>query len=190
MIEYDVLLTQLIPYSFAFFFANVLLIEIRKFNRENREFKLKQYEIQLYEKENQKSKNNIKDDVDVSVNSSGYFTMEIEEDKKSFFQDLLKGFEEYAKLRGYKVSISIDSSIINKISFKITIHEFGIIGSRESVRNDFNEYINKINNGEPLDDIPIVINELEHFKLITALKNRISFISCNYELQKNIKVFY
>lgn len=183
--------------SFGFFVAFVFG---RSFLSEWRESRLRDYEMRreelsLRSEEIKKSKNNNNIVVNNETSSSdtdlgGYVTINIPEDRKSVFQDLLKGFEEYAQIKGYKVSVSVDSSTAGKISFKISINDFGVTGTRASVKNDLDEYINKIKTGEPLDDMPEVINSVEHFRLVMALKNRVSFLQQNYEVEKNIREFY
>lgn len=126
---------------------------------------------------------------DYSVHNGGYVTIEVPEERKSIFCDILRGFEDYAALKGYKVSVSIDASEIGKISFKITVHEFGITGSRKAIKKDLDEYIEKIKNGD-LDSLPEVIEPIEHAKLLMAMKNRIIFLQQNYEIQRNIREFY
>lgn len=101
----------------------------------------------------------------------------------------LKG-EEYGKLRGYNVSFSVDSSYQNKIAFKFTVNGEGIFVGEDRVREDFNDYINKIKDKDRIDDLPIVISKEEHEILLTTLKNRINFLSHNYNLEKNANNFY
>jgi len=120
----------------------------------------------------------------------GYITIDMPEERKSGFQDILKGFEEYTSLKGYKVSISSDLSIKDKISFKITIDEFGVTTNINNVKKDLDEFMNKIHNGESLDDLPQVISAPEHQRIIMALTNRINFLQQNYQMEKNMKEFY
>ncbi|NTW53275.1 MAG: hypothetical protein HGB15_00585 [Chlorobaculum sp.] len=158
-----------------------------------REFDMKREELHIKLKEyQQETKLVVNNDNSIGNESDlgGYVTIDIPEERKSIFHDLLKGFEEYAALKGYKVSVSIDSSIENKISFKIVIHDFGITGTRGSVKNDLDEYIEKIKSGEPIDNMPEFIESVEHSRLMMALKNRISFLQQNYEVEKNIREFY
>ena len=120
----------------------------------------------------------------------GYVTIEIPEERKSIFQDILKGFEEYSQLKGYRVSISTDASEPNKISLKITILDFGVTANRTSVKQDLGEYIRKIQEGNIQDDMPEIINPVDHSRIVMALKNRISFLQQNYEVERNIREFY
>ena len=120
----------------------------------------------------------------------GYAVVDVPEERKSLFQDLLKGFEEYAVAKGYKVSISTDTSIKNKVAFKFTIIEYGITTTPRKVKKDLDEYIERIRNGDPFDDLIEESDSIEDRKVIMALKNRISFLQQNYEVERNIKDFY
>ena len=106
------------------------------------------------------------------------------------FSDLLKGFEEFAKLKGYNIAFSVDNSIPHKIAFKFTLQDEGINISTQTVRKDIREYIEKVKNGENFDDLPIVISPEEHSLVSTTLKNRFSFLQHNYNLEKNTRLHY
>jgi len=112
------------------------------------------------------------------------------EAKKAMFHDLLKGFEDYAKLRGYVISFSIDNSSADKVAFKFTLNSSGINVSPQTVRRDINDYISKVQKGESLDEMPVVLSPEEHAVVLTSMKNRISFLQHNYNLQKNAAEFY
>ncbi len=157
-----------------------------------RDFRMRIEELDLKRQEKTApSKININNEVANSDSDlGGYITLELPEERKAMFQDILKGFEEYSLLKGYKVSISTDSSELNRISFKITILDFGITANRSSVKDDLNEYINKIQDGDIDSDIPEIINPIDHARIVMALKNRITFLQQNYEVEKNIKEFY
>jgi len=124
------------------------------------------------------------------VNSGGYIILDLPEQQQSLFHDMLKGFEDYAKLKGYSISFSVDNSIANKIAFKFTINEGGVSVGTNTVRKDIKEYIDRIKAGDDLNDIPEIINPLEHGVVLTSLKNRISFLQHNYQLQQNAIEFY
>jgi hypothetical protein len=49
--------------------------------------------------------------------SEGYISIDIPNEQRSIYYDLLRCFEEYANLRGYKISVSIDTSFPNKLAF-------------------------------------------------------------------------
>ncbi|KJV05175.1 hypothetical protein [Methylocucumis oryzae] len=192
MIAYDLIniIWPVTATMFAMLFGMSVLKEWRA-SRE-RDFEMRREELYMRRKEYE-SANNIIVNNDNGGNYSdlgGYITIDIPEERKSIFHDLLKGFEEYAALKGYKVTVSIDSSIEGKISFKIVIKDFGITGTRNSVKHDLDEYIQKIKSGAPIEDMPELIAPVEHSRLIMALKNRITFLQQNYEVERNIRDFY
>jgi hypothetical protein len=78
----------------------------------------------------------------------------------------------------------------HKIAFKFTLGENGISVSTQTVRKDIEEYIDKIKKGEPLDDLPVIISPTEHNLVLTTMKNRLSFLQHNFNLQKNAIQFY
>ena len=112
------------------------------------------------------------------------------QDHVPVFNDLLKGFEDYAKIKGYEIRFSSDTTFPNKIAFKFTLGDEGINVSTQKVKNDIQEYIRKVKTGESLDDLPVVLPENEHYLLLTLMKNRINFLQHNYNLKKNAVEFY
>lgn len=182
--------TPIIAIMVGVMLAFMFFIEWRK-SRE-REFKMRQEELFLRQKEIESTKNSIsiENNQNEQADLGGYITLEMPEDRKSLFHDLLKGFEDYAAVKGYKVSVSIDSSLTGKISFKIVVNDFGVVGNRDSVKKDLNEFITKIQKGESLDDLESVAGDLSHSGLLMALKNRISMLQSQYEVQSNINDFY
>ena len=124
------------------------------------------------------------------LNSGGYIIFDMPEAKKGVFHDLLKGFEDYAKLRGYIISFSIDNSFPNKSAFKFTLDSQGIIVSTTQVRQDLNDYLRKIQTGESIDDMPMILRPEEHSMVTACLKNRISFLQHNLELERTGKEFF
>jgi hypothetical protein len=124
------------------------------------------------------------------VGTGGYIVVDLPNDKKPLFHDLLKGFEEYASLKGYTVFFSIDSTFNDRIAFKFTLGDEGVGVSPEKVKRDFREYIKKIETDQSLDDLPVVTSIEEHNLLVTIMKNRINFLQHSYNLQKNAVEFY
>ena len=120
----------------------------------------------------------------------GYIKIDLPEEHRSMFQDFLKGFEDYSILKGYKVAFSSDAENGDHFSFKFTILDSGISVSTEKVRNDFNEYIKKIESGESLDNLPVITSAEEHDLLLTKLKNRVNFLQHNYNLTTNTVEYY
>ena len=127
---------------------------------------------------------------DIGLNAGGYIIFEMPETKKSMFHDLLKGFEDYAKIRGYLISFSIDNSFTNKVAFKFTLDSSGIVVSTKQVRQDFKDYVEKVQRGDSLDDLPVVLSQEEHATLLACMKTRISFLQHNYNMEKVEKEFY
>jgi hypothetical protein len=124
------------------------------------------------------------------LSAGGYIIFDMPDAKKGIFHDLLKGFEDYAKLRGYEIIFSIDNSFANKIAFKFTLDSSGIVVSTKQVRQDLKEYIEKVKRGDSLDDLPVILPAEEHNLLLVAMKNRINFLQHTYTLQKNTIDFY
>jgi hypothetical protein len=124
--------------------------------------------------------------------SGGYIVMDMPEKDRPFFHDLLKGFEDYARLKGYHIAFSIDSSFNGRIAFKFTILNDGFVVGPERVRQDFKDYLNQVRNGQvdDLDDLPVITSLEEHNLLITHLKNRIVFLQHSYQLSQNATKFY
>ena len=130
------------------------------------------------------------DETVAGLGKGGYIILDLPEDQRSLFYDLLKGFEDYAELKGYKIFFSMDSSFFNRIAFKFTLSDIGVTVSTEQVKKDIKEYIDKIQSGEPLDNLPVVLSPEEHDMILTTLKNRVNFLQMNYSLQKNATEFY
>jgi hypothetical protein len=144
-------------------------------------------ELQLQRKElSMQAESGLKSD----PNKGGYININIPEEHKSMFQDFLKGFEDYSALKGYKVVFSSDSESPEFFSFKFTIVDSGISVSTEKVREDFNDYLKKIESGDSLDTLPVVTSPEEHDLLLTKLKNRINFLQHSYNLSKNTVEYY
>lgn len=122
--------------------------------------------------------------------TGGYIVLDLPDDQRRFFHDLLKGFEDYAKLKGYSVSFSIDATFDKRIAFKFTVQEGTLNIGQERVRSDFKEYLDKIKSAESIDDLPVVVSMEEHELLVTLLKNRINFLQHSYNLAKNTSQYY
>lgn len=122
--------------------------------------------------------------------TGGYIVVDLPDDRRPFFHDLLKGFEEFARLKGYFVSFSVDTTFPARIAFKFTLQEGGITVGPERVRKDFEEYVSRVRSGGDLNDMPVIISLDEHELVVTALKNRISFLQHTYRLQQNALAFY
>lgn len=122
--------------------------------------------------------------------TGGYIVVDLEDSNRRLFHDLLKGFEEYALLQGYSVDFSVDSTYENRIAFKFTISDPDTVIQKEKVRKDLQEYLNKISNGETFEDMHLELFTPESDRVLTTLKNRISFLQHSYNLEKNGREFY
>jgi hypothetical protein len=124
--------------------------------------------------------------------SGGYIVMEMSEEDRPHFHDLLKGFEDYARVKGYQISFSIDASTDGRIAFKFTVQNDGVIVGPERVRKDFEEYVAKVRNGEvdDLDDMPMVISPDEHNLALNMLKSRVIFLQQRQKLTENVNKHY
>jgi len=125
-----------------------------------------------------------------TVDPGGYIIINLPDAQKSLFMDLLKGFEEYAALKGYRISFSYDGSLPNKVAFRFTILEGGITVSAEKVREDMQEYIRKVQGGANFDDLNIVVPPEKHHMTLMILKNRLSFLQNTFTAQKNALQLY
>lgn len=124
------------------------------------------------------------------VGTGGYIILDLPEAQRPFFHDLLKGFEDFAKLKGYSVSFSIDSTYKDRIAFKFNLSDDAFQVGPERVRRDFKEYLDRIRSGDPIENLPVVISIEEHELLVTVLKNRINFLQHSYNLTKNTADYY
>jgi hypothetical protein len=126
----------------------------------------------------------------VGMNSGGYIIIDVPETQKSMINDLLKGFEEFAKLKGYEIAFSSDNSIKNRFAFKFTITEVGVTVTTQQVRSDINGYINRVKNNDDFENLPILSTIEEHCLVVTALKNRLSMLRFNNTAQRNVIEMY
>lgn len=119
--------------------------------------------------------------------SGGYVLIDVPESDRSLFHDLAKGFEDYARLKGYNVSFSIDNSWEGRTAYKFTVlGGRGVVVGSEQVRADFKEYVERVRHDEDeFDDMPAVTNMAEHNLLVTMLRNRVVFFRANYKAYKN-----
>ncbi|MBZ5509161.1 MAG: hypothetical protein LAO78_27185 [Acidobacteriia bacterium] len=124
--------------------------------------------------------------------SGGYIVVDMPENERPLFHDLLKGFEDYAKLKGYTIAFSIDATFDGRIAFKFTIKGGGVTVGPERVRKDFAEYVERLRSKDidELEDLPVVTSIEEHNLLVTMLKNRIAFLKHSYQLSQNAIRYY
>lgn len=145
-------------------------------------------EMRRYEERIQREEESLRQAV--GPGSGGYIIIDLPQEKRPLFHDLLKGFEEYARLKGYSVSFSVDSTYQDKIAFKFTINTDSVNVGPDRVRRDFQDYIDRVQSGDDLADLPVITSIEEHNLLVTILRNRISFLQHSYNLQKNAVDFY
>jgi hypothetical protein len=125
------------------------------------------------------------------VGSGGFIIMDMPDKDRPLFHDLLKGFEDFAKLKGYLIAFSIDSTFAGRIAFKFTIKDDGLVVGTERVRRDFAEYVNQVRNKDidDLDNLPVVTSLEEHHLLVAVLKNRITFLKHSQTVSERGSVF-
>lgn len=141
-------------------------------------------------KEEQERFEKIYTEQSAGMGTGGYIVLDMPKEKRPFFHDLLKGFEDFAKLKGYEVAFSVDSTFAEKIAFKFTLGNDVINISPEQVKADFREYLKKVETGDSLDDMPMVLSSQEHYLLLTTMKNRIIFLQQGYNAQKHVNEIY
>lgn len=175
----------------------VFYMQWRKDQKEKLEFEKKKFEIDSKIKKEQNQASGTKINIETandknrySHDSGGYIVLDLPDEQRSLFHDLLKGFEEFAKLKGYEIRFSIDNTLDNQIAFKFTIGESGISVSTSKVRSDIAEYITKIRSGESFENLPTLISIEEHELVLTTLKNRLNFLQHSHNLQQNTIQFY
>src|SRR5579871_4400424 len=124
--------------------------------------------------------------------SGGYIVIEMSERERPLFHDLLKGFEDYAKLKGYEIAFSIDASADGRIGFKFTMRDDGNQVAPDRVRQDLKQYLTNVVNGpvEELDRLPVVTSQEEHSLFVTLLKNRITFLQHSLKLERITSAHY
>ena len=124
------------------------------------------------------------------ISYGGYVFVDVPDENKGLFHDTIKGFDEYAKLKGYQVGISVDTTLPGKVGFKFTVLDRGVTVSTEKVRSDVDEYINKFRNEDNFSDLPIIVDVVEHERLKAALSARFTMVRANAEMHKTAAEFY
>jgi hypothetical protein len=175
--------------TFFAFFALFAYLGDRQKKADELEEKMKR--LAYYESQNKlniKEKSATKQNHN-NVNSGGYIVWNLPEKNKSMVNDLLKGFEEFAKLKGYSIVFSFNNSMLNKIAFKFTLRDSGKKVNEKEIRRDIQEYMDNLENGDYVDDLPEIISPIEHKMVSTALKNRLMFLHFNHKLEKNTREY-
>ena len=108
--------------------------------------------------------------------SGGYILIDMPDDNKALFHDVLKGFEEYGALNGYEIRFSIDGDIPNKIAFRFTVGGAGVIVSPARVEQDLGAYLDFVAGRRKLSDLEAVIPKEKHDQVVRDLEARIAFL--------------
>jgi hypothetical protein len=165
---------------------------LRKHEREEaaklREQEKEEASLERYIREKREDEEKLR--TKAGAGSGGYIVLDLPDAHRGLFHDLLKGFEDYARLKGYGVSFSVDTTFHDRIAFKFTLTDPDVVVGNDRVRKDLSEYLQRVSSGGSLDDLPQVISIEEHELLVTTLKNRINFLQHNYNLAKNSMEFY
>jgi hypothetical protein len=106
----------------------------------------------------------------------GFQFFEVNDLQKKAFIDAFNGFKEYAELKGYNVTVIVDSSKPGMVGLKIVVDDAGVTVSTNQVRADVNEYVRKMRDQDDLADMPIVTDPIEHARLVAAVKMRFEFL--------------
>lgn len=115
---------------------------------------------------------------------NGFIVLQIQEDLRTAFIDILNGFVDYAKLKNYSLSLSLAALKENRIAFRFSPIDAGEPVSDHQVKADLNEYIKHVFNDEPLGNLPVLRNPVEHSMLLAAMHNRINMLQYNINLQR------
>jgi hypothetical protein len=126
--------------------------------------------------------------------SGGYIVIDMSEKDRPLFHDLLRGFEDYAKLKGYSIAFSIDATFVDRIAFKFTVKDEGFPVGAERVKRDLKEYIQHFRDGD-IDDLEestfsgeSSTPEREH--LLGLFKDQMQYLRARYAIsQKTIKQY-
>lgn len=131
-------------------------------------------------------------DSGASTPHGGYVFVDVPDAHKSLFHDTIKGFEEFARLKGYRISIAIDTTPPGKVGFRFTILDQGITVSTETVKSHVDEYVAKFkeSDSDAFDDLPIVIDRVEHERLKAVLTARFTMVKNTAEMYKIEADFY
>ena len=120
----------------------------------------------------------------------GYVFVDVDDENKGLFHDTMRGFEEFARLKGYRVSIAIDTSPPGKVGLRFTILDQGVTVATETVKSHVDEYIAQFSESSPFDNMPIVIEAVEHERLKAGLTARFMMVKNNAEMHKTAADFY
>ncbi|WP_425091094.1 hypothetical protein [Tropicimonas sp. S265A] len=112
------------------------------------------------------------------------------EEKKAMFREAMLGFESFAKLRGYGISVSLDTSLKDRVGVKFTILDAKTEITSSEVKSDLAEYIERVRNGGDFSDLPVEIDSPEHRLILSALDQRLSMAKHEAETQRAVAESY
>jgi len=115
-----------------------------------------------------------------------YVIIDLPDAEKSSFHDLLKGFEDFAAIKGYKVTISVDASRPNQFAFKFTFGSRTTPVTSQTLSADLADYISRVEKGDELNDLPVILPEPQHQALLFAMRNRITFLHFTIKQKDNL----
>jgi hypothetical protein len=124
--------------------------------------------------------------------SGGFIIIDMPEKDRSLFHDLLKAFEDYARLKGYSIAFSIDATFVDRIAFKFTVKDEGFAVGPDMVRRDLKEFLQHFRDGdfEDLEDLSGGFPTPESKHLLGILKDHMQYLKARYAIsQKTVKQY-
>lgn len=119
-----------------------------------------------------------------NASPGGYDFVQVADEYKTLFVDAMNGFTDYARLKGYAVQLSTDTSHPGKIGICFTILDSGITVSPIRVRKDVEEYVQKLRDDADLSDMPMAQTPEEHYRIVAALTKRFAHMSAQMDLHQ------
>ena len=122
---------------------------------------------------------------DLSEEEGGYIVLNIPDEYIPFFQDLMNGFVDYARARGYEVRFSSDVSVLNRIKFRFTILDEYQARYRD-VGKDLEDYLSRLQGDSSLGDlnIPKGMNEEQYRLALLVAQHKIISLRSMMQLQR------
>jgi hypothetical protein len=117
-----------------------------------------------------------------AAQSGGFAFFAVADEHKALFADAMNGFADFAKLKGYSVELSFDTSLPGKVGIRFTILDLGVTVSTATVRKDVDEYIDRLRTADDLSEMPMAANPVEHVRLQSALQARFSYLRTQVEM--------
>ncbi|EOW6612708.1 hypothetical protein ACOZZ1_000474 [Vibrio fluvialis] len=178
----------------------------RKINSEefDQKLQLKQLEIEQYKWEKEHEFQLKKMELDYPQVTEGglnkksndlisdYYFIDINEEVKPAFSDMLKGFEDYSRTLGYEVSLSIDTSQTEKLGFKFSLRSSDKFRTTQQVQRDISEFLSKLINDtkrfeiEKKPDNPHTANDSVTAQKLKSLKRQVNDLKNQVGLFKEL----